>query len=170
MNTVKDAIGILEASKEFQEWKKSNQTSYLSHCFRMVDDTADPEWQIGFYNNNNTITTFIVSLSGIETSEQSEVFKYPGSNILPLISKDIVIDDAQAVTKAKQFAKEKYSKEILQKEIIILQCLEEGQVYNITFLTMAMNTVNIKIDSKEGNVVSHKITSLMDMAMGPDSN
>ena len=163
MVTIKESLETLSTDGSFKDWKKENSDSYLCHCLHMLTD--EDAWHIGYYNKNDTITTFIVESTGVIIQEPEKIFKKPGDKIQPLIESDISITSSQALDTARELAKKEYSKESISKDIVILQTLPEvGQVYNITFVTVAMNTINIKIDSKTGELKSHKIASLMDLA------
>jgi len=162
MVTIKESLKVLSEDNSFKDWKKESPDSYLCHCLHMLTD--EDAWHVGYYNKDDTITTFIVESSGITVQEPEKIFKKPGDEIQPLIESDISITSAQALDLARELAKKEYPKEIISKDIVILQTLPEvGQVYNITFVTGAMNTINIKIDSKTGELKSHKIASLMDL-------
>jgi Zn-dependent metalloprotease len=160
MVTIKEALTQLESDPIFNEWKNTNPDSYMCHCLRLMND--EDQWQIGFYNKNDSITTFTVSPLAISQEKTEEVFKKPESKVLPLKINEVDINENQAMKIANEFIKKEYPKEISSKSIIILQNLDQGQVYNITFITMAMNTLNLKIDTKIGEVISHKKTNLMD--------
>ena len=165
MSNVKDYIKLLEEDKSFRDWKDSNPDSYLCHCFKMIDEANENEWQIGFYNPNDTITSFLVSEDSVQQMEESEVFKKPDAQVKELDLDKVKIDEKQAIGAAKEFAQKQYPKEVITKQILILQNLEIGQVYNITLVTMAMNTLNIKVDSVTRDIVDNKLTSLMDFAI-----
>jgi len=49
------------------------------------------------------------------------------------------------------------------KKFFILQELEGKPMFNITFFTLDMNTVNVKVDAHSGKVVHHSLKALMDM-------
>ena len=49
------------------------------------------------------------------------------------------------------------------KTIVILQTLEK-QLYNITFVTQTFGTLNIHVDSNNGEILEDQFTSLMDIA------
>lgn len=165
MTNVKDYLKILEDDPFFQEWNKENPDSYLCHCFKMVDEANEKEWQIGFYNKDDTITTFVVREDSVQKMDPSEIFKKPESKVKELNADDIGIDEAKAIEAAKAHAKKNFSKEVLAKTILILQNLDIGVVYNITFVTVAMNTLNIKVDAKSGKILDDKLTSLMDFTV-----
>ncbi|MFT4304229.1 MAG: hypothetical protein ACMXYG_06705 [Candidatus Woesearchaeota archaeon] len=160
MISVQHALELLDNDKSFKEWKKSSADSYLCHSLKMLDD--EDAWHIGFSNPDGSITTFIVSDSSIEIDQPQEVFKHPDSKILPLNKQDLAITAEQALTIATDHLTKNYSKDLPSKNIIILQSLDIGQVYNITFITLSMSTINIKICSKTGEILEDKKTNLMD--------
>jgi uncharacterized membrane protein YkoI len=82
---------------------------------------------------------------------------------MKLSVEDVKIELDEAMKNARKFQEKEYPKEKSMKEIVILQKLDSGQVYNVTFVTQAFNTLNIKLDSKTGKVVKHKLMSLMDL-------
>ena len=58
---VKEIISKLEGKKKWTEWKKINYSSSLVHIFKMFDEANKDEIQVGYYNKDDTITTFIIS-------------------------------------------------------------------------------------------------------------
>jgi len=158
---IRKIIKKLESSQEFKEWKKDNKDSYISYVFKMPDEMAPDEWQIGFYNKNDTITTFMVK-DTVHMMPESKIFKKPGENVLKLDINKIKIDPEKALQKAEELQQKKYETEPIIKRILLLQNLSVGQVYNITFLTRTFKTLNIKIDSKTGKIVKHELASLME--------
>lgn len=163
MVSLEESLEILKKDSSFVKWRKQNKDSYMCHCLRMLSD--EDSWHIGFFNKDDSMTSFIVSSSGITVDTQKEIFKSPDTTIKPLIESDIVLTSAKAVSIAEEIMKKEFSKEVVSKKIIILQSLSIGQVYNITFVTTAMNAVNIKLDSKTGDVLSKTKNSLMDFRM-----
>ena len=59
MKEFKEALKILEDSKEFKEWKEKNPEDYLSYALMMVDE-KDTDWKIGYCNKRNKVTSFNV--------------------------------------------------------------------------------------------------------------
>ncbi|MCB9358322.1 hypothetical protein H6503_00165 [Candidatus Woesearchaeota archaeon] len=163
MVSVQEALNILDDDSIFKEWKSQSPDSYLCHCLKMLDD--EDAWHVGYCNKDSTITTFIVSSSAVEKQDAEEAFKHPDSTILPLIEQDIAITGSQAMDLAEDFSKKEYPRDPISKSLVVLQALEIGQVYNITFITIAMSTINIKVSSKTGEILEHKKTSLMDFRM-----
>ena len=74
----------------------------------------------------------------------------------------IKLDYDDAIKKANEVKKEHYPHELTNKEIVVIQDLvEEGQVYNITFITAAFKTLNIKINAESGEVIGHNLANLI---------
>jgi hypothetical protein len=163
---IQKLVEKLEGSKEFKEWKKENYSSSLVHIFKMFDAANKDEFQIGFYNPDDTITTFILGKEGVQILPKAEIFKKPTDKIIKLDIDIVKMELDEAIENARKFQEKKYPNEKPMKEIVILQKLNLGLIYNITFVTQAFNTLNVKIDAKTGKVVNHKLMSLMDMKAG----
>ncbi|HLD42296.1 MAG TPA: hypothetical protein VJB06_04615, partial [archaeon] len=58
------------------------------------------------------------------------------------------------------FRKKNYPSENSIKTIIVLQNLSIGQVWNLTYLTSAFSTLNIKIDASNGKILKHTLVPL----------
>ena len=163
---VKDAIASLEASDSFKEWKKKNPSYSLAHIFRMLDEPNENIWQIGYFSGRkNDIVTFIMHQDSISITHPEEAFKDPGKMIKPLDIGLIKLSLAEALEKANEFRREAYKGQAPVKTIVILQNLDSGQVYNITLITDSFKTLNIKVSSLDGEIVSHHLHSLMDFNM-----
>ncbi|MCF7862274.1 hypothetical protein K9M79_08620 [Candidatus Woesearchaeota archaeon] len=152
------SVDDLEQTDEFLGWSSKNPNCFLAHIFKMEDDI-----QIGYYNSENSrITTFSFGDGEIKINPDSEPFKPEDKSLLPLDREKIKIDDDQALQIARDLAKEKYPKEMEQKTFMILQNLEIGQVYNITILTHAFKTINIKVSTEDGKVLFDDLISVFD--------
>ena len=55
-----------------------------------------------------------------------------------------------------------YKQETPFKIITILQKLDIGQVYNITYVTQSFKVLNFKIDSSNGKVLKKSLKSIME--------
>ena len=74
----------------------------------------------------------------------------------------------QALSIAEKLQKEKYKNDPPLKKILIIQNLDIGQVWNITFVTATLKTLNVKVDSETGEVLEHKADSILDFAKQQD--
>lgn len=147
-----EALKKLETSKEYKDWAKENKDSYLSHAFIMVDPNIKEEWQIGYCDNaNEKIITFAIG-EGITKNPDAEPFK-DETRIRELDPKRVKLTMQDALGKAEDVQKKKYSAHTPFKKIVILQNLDVGQVWNITYVTNTFKTLNIKIDAETGEIL-----------------
>jgi len=155
---VLDIIKKLEDSDVFEEWKKDNKEFYLVHAFLMIDPVVKREWQIGYYSKKkDNIVTFVVNKE-ITKNPEEKVFKKSGI-VKKLDMSTVKIPYEKALKTAEKFQKEHYKTHDTEKKIIILQNLEE-QIWNLTFVSKAFSTLNIKVDAGSGKIVSHNLTNL----------
>jgi len=157
-----EALTKLEKSEKFTSWKKSHKQAYLVHFFRMLDKLNEKLWQIGYYSpKTNLISVFVVN-GGIMKSEDSEVFKEQKKLVLPLKLDDVSINDDEAMKTAEKILENNYKNSTIFKTFMILQKIEKiGQVWNITFVTNEFKTINVKINSGNGECITHGIVSLI---------
>ncbi len=160
---IKDVLKRLEEHKDFKEWKSKHKESFLAHVFKMLDDANRDDWQIGYYNKDDTITSFIMTPDKIVIAETDNIFKKPGVKIKKLDKEKIKIDITEALQTAEKIQVTEYKNETPSKIITILQTLDKlGQVYNITYVTKSFKTLNLKIDSSTGKVLNKNLKSIMD--------
>ncbi len=159
----KQIIKKLESSDEFVRWKKSNQNTYLTHALNMLDEHCFSGWQLGYYNkSSNKITVFEMG-DRINICPEQEVFKEESTLVKPLDIKKVKVELNQALESANKLIKDKYSKISFNKAVIILQNIEIGQVWNLTFIGKSFDVLNIKISSESGKVLSHDLKPLFEL-------
>ncbi len=168
---IKELISGLEQNKVFADWKKKNASAYLSYLFRTYEDSANQnawsDWQVGYYEpKEDRLATFILGKDdNVILQDHEEVFKKPDTKVRELELGKIKIDYKQALEVARDFQKANYTHEMVGKILCILQDLENfNNIWNITYVTLAFNTLNIKIDAVSGKVLEHKLTSLLNLA------
>lgn len=159
---IKDTIKRLKDSKEFKEWQKKNKDSFLAHIFKMLDDENKDDWQIGFYNKEDTITSFILTPKSIKIADSENIFKKPEAKIQKLDEEQIKIDITEALQTAEKIQTTEFKQETPFKIITILQKIDIGQVYNITYVTQTFKVLNFKISSETGKVLQKKLTPVME--------
>ncbi len=168
---VKKIIDQLLESEEFKEWKKEtgHEKYFLAHVFKLFDEPNKNIYQIGYFDEKTEhMTTFVIeasedfSINKVGVSTDTEVFKKPDSKISKLDPEKVKIDLPTALGTAADLQKKEYSQHPPMKQFLILQNLECGQVYNITFLTQTFKTLNIKVDAASGEILKHDMMSLMD--------
>ena len=138
----------LHDNPEFKEWKKTHEDFFLSHAFFM----ENCEWQFGFYNSDSEKMVTFICGDKILHNKEEDILKAK-VKITKLNPDDIKISITDAINKAKELLKEKYKSDMPTKHFVIIQNLD-CVVFNITFLCQNFNTINIKIDAKEGKIVS----------------
>lgn len=159
----KEAVEKIEKSDTFNKWKEAHPKCYLVHGFIMMSKEVAEEWQIGYYDpDKKTITSFTAE-DKVKKNPESEVFNESGT--VPALSLDKVkISLEEAMQKAESVQKEFYRSHLPLKKIFIVQNLDVGQVWNITYVTQTFNTLNIKVDSTTGHVKKHDLISIFSVS------
>lgn len=158
---VNDVLKELHAGKEYKAWKKEHAESYLAHAFMLLDDANKDTWQIGYYNPDNTMTTFVVTPKIIEVIPDQEILRSENV-ILELQPKEVTLAYEAALKLATEFRVLQHPREVPLKTFFIIQQLESGAVYNITFFFQSMRTLNLKLAAADGKVLHHSLQTLME--------
>lgn len=155
---IKDQLKTLESSPQFKAWKKKKDSSqaYLSHIFSLMNNPLE----IGFYHpDSHTVTSF--DLGTFEEKPHQEVFtKDPMIPELKMDKVSVDLEDALEIARAHQ--KKEYPHDSIAKEIAILQCLDKEPLYNITFVTTTLKTMNIRVDAHTKKILHVHVQSVMD--------
>jgi len=150
----------MEESAVFINWKKENREAYLAHAFNMVEGKKQSGWQFGYYiKSKDRVVTFFVE-DVVKKSPESEIFKKDEKAVKKLELSKVKVGADRALELASGLQKEKYKGHEPQKEVVLLQTIDAGQVWNITFVTRTFDTLNIKICAESGEVKSDNLTSL----------
>jgi len=159
---LKPALKKLEESIDFRKWRKSNKDCYFSYGFKIPQEMGNDDWQLGYYNQkNDRITTFVISGSGIEIKPQEEVFKKEKTKVSEVQIEKVKLTFDNAIAKADEFQQKNFPKDKSMKTIAILQNIANlGNVWNITYITQAFNTLNMKMDASSGKILEHSISSI----------
>ncbi len=159
---IRQRIKQLEQSKEFKDWWKENTHLFLTHAFIIPDEQGHGDWQFGYYDSQDEkITSFLTDEEETKISQPTEVFKKPGTKIKQLNIEKVDIELKQALATAEELRQKEYEQEGKERTIAILQHLDIGQVWNITFLTRTHKTLNIRVDAETGKVKEHTLGSLI---------
>lgn len=160
---LKQALDKLKQSKEFEDM---NKDTFFSYALIMQENNQTGKWQLGFYNKStDKMITFVVDNNEIKTEKEEEIFKKPETQVNEVDLKKAKIAYIEILKKAEEFQKKEYPKELVSKTIAILQNLEEfGTIWNITYVTLTFNTLNMKINPENGKIINHKLESLMSFA------
>ena len=159
---VKPAIKILEDHKDFKKWQHKNNGTYFSYAFKIPQEMQEDEWQLGYYNSkSDKITTFVIVGGDVKERPEEDVFKREETKINEVQLEKIKLSFDSVMQKANEFQQKNFPKDRSIKTIAILQNLSElGNIWNITFVTEAFNTLNIKIDALNGKILEHNLTSI----------
>lgn len=154
------AYELLTHSALFKQWQSENPDHYLAHGFIMFGGDVKPEWQIGYYNRKeDRIIVFTVS-DTVTMNPPSEVFK-KDSGVKELFIDEINTSSTEALAAAEQLRATKYKGHEPIKTIILLQHLQRGQLWNVTFVTQTFAVCNIKLDAKTLEVLSDSLETLL---------
>ncbi len=159
---LKAVLKKLKESSEFKEWFKNNNHTYFSYAFTMIENNEQADWQIGYYDKKkNKVITFIVQEREITIKPEEDIFKKPDMEVKEIDMDKVKLKLDDVLDKADKLHKEKYSKELILKKIVILQNLEDfGNIWNLTFVTQSFSTLNIKIKTDDGKITEHKLAPL----------
>lgn len=155
---VQSVVADLEACKEFRAWRAKDKDSFLVHLF-MVVDKEHIQWHVGYCDKKDRITTFDIE-DKIKIHPREQAFKKPGSVIKKLDLNLVKIDIAELLERMHRIQQEKYPSELPVRKIIILQHIDEGQVYNMTYVTAGLKTLNIKFDAATGEIKDEQLQKL----------
>jgi len=154
----KETIEKIETTDEYKEFKKQHPEAYLVHVFQMTGTNT----QIGYFcKETKKVTTFEVNDDNKIKIEEQQPFQKTPHDILKLDLEKIKLDFKDAKTAAEKVKEEHYKGEIVNRQIIVLQHIDIGQIYNITFITAAFKTLNIKINAETGETISHNLAALI---------
>ncbi len=162
---VRETAGNLEAGKVFKKWNEKHSRSFLSHFFCPLDanyQALGKCWEIGYFNpDDEKITVFLLEEEAASIKEEDEVFKKEQEKVekLELDKVKISFEEAREIFQSK--AKEFFPKAILGNGFVILQKLQEKNLWNFTFITKDLKFVNIKINAEDGKVESQQTVELL---------
>ena len=158
---VKTALSILEKDKKFKDWKNKNKEFFLTNAFIMIQGGGDiDKVQIGYCSKKgNKITSFIVDDNIGMFSD--EIFKEPNANIEKMNIKNVKIEVKSALKEANKAQEKYYPGAVCNKKILLLQNQGKGELWNITFVTNSLDILHFNIDCKDGGLLMHEKTSLL---------
>ena len=157
-----EIIKKVETSDDFIDISELYEDLFLAHVFIMLDGDKLMDTQVGYYNpDNSKMTSFVLSDDEIQCLPETDVFQKPGTEIESVNKEHISLEFDEIKKLALGILSEKY-KQSPSKQIYILQNVQSRQVWNVTFLTNGFSTINVKIDSSSGEIVSHEEVNLVD--------
>lgn len=154
MEDIKKEYKRLANSKQFKN------KGYFCGAFIMSDaeNLSNSQWQIDFYNEENSkITTYLMQ-EEIEVTDNADIFKEEKTEMKEITIENINIDADKAISIAK-YHLEKNNEEAV-KVIIILQ-QEDIPIWNISYMTKKFNLLNMKISAEDGKLIQETTTPLL---------
>ena len=152
----------VEKSKVFKGFIKKNPEYYLAHCFTMLNEGEKKfKWELGYYSEKTDKVVVFETDPKVVMRPEEEVFKKEGV-VKKLDLSKAKVSLGKAMKICNEIIKKKYPNRSITKSIIILQSLEK-QMYNITFVTISFDILNIKIDAATGEVLSDNIQSVLSL-------
>lgn len=151
-------------NERVKAWMQHNQDAKLVHVFFMVTGNSYSEYHVGYFDHNKQkMYTLLVNGTTIEIKEEGDLLKKENTQILPLDESLMSKDVEDILIAAKIHQEKEFPKEIPLKIMVILQNLDEvGQVYNVTYVTQSMKTLNFKIDSNTAQIKKADLVSLFE--------
>ena len=158
---LKPALKKLEQSQDFRKWHSQHKDTYFSYAFKIQQEMPN-EWQLGFFDRKkDKITTFVMGDGHISIRGEEDIFKKEDAEVNKIEINRVKLTFENAISKANEFQKKNFPKDDSIKTIAILQNIEKfGNVWNITYITGAFNTLNMKIDASSGKILEHDISSI----------
>ena len=159
---LKPALKKLEESPSFRKWKQKNKSTYFSYAFKIPQEMGSDDWQLGFYNKKkDKITTFTIAKGNVSIRAEEEIFKKERTKVNEIEIGKVKFTFTNALDKANEFQQKNFPKDRSIKTIAILQNIHGlGNIWNITYVTEAFNTLNMKIDASNGKVLEHNLASV----------
>ena len=159
---LKPALEKLKQTQDFKQWAKGNKNDYFSYGFKIVQEMGPDDWQLGFYNRKkDRITTFVFTGGNIQIRPKEEIFKKQDMKVNEVDINKVKLTFDDAVNAAEKFQQKNFPKDKSIKTITILQNIPKlGSVWNITYITEAFNTLNMKIDASSGKIIENSISSI----------
>ena len=157
LQKLKNIIGDIEDSPEFEKYKEKNPNAYLVSAFTIKEDNNFGEWQTHYFSPQTHLITSFILKDKIYLQEE-KIFQKEKEDIEKLDLAKVKITLDQALEIIKKLSLEKYPQDLPSKIIIILQT-KEKEIWNLAIISNKFNIINIKIDAQEGNILSESIES-----------
>ncbi|MFH1850055.1 MAG: hypothetical protein ABH879_07800 [archaeon] len=156
----RDALKSVQNSDVYKDWSGQHKDNYLANAFIMLDVQLQGNWQFGYYTRNNRkITTFSVEGS-IKLMPEDDVFQKDKEDIPALNMGSVETGFDDILENAMSFQRKNYPMNNPQKIIVILQNNGNEQMWNLTFLSSSLETLNLNICPVTGKILRNKLTSI----------
>ncbi|MFQ5474770.1 MAG: PepSY domain-containing protein [Candidatus Nanoarchaeia archaeon] len=162
MMDVKTIVSKVQSSDVFKKWYDEHQSAYLTHVFFMENPDS---YDVGYYlKEEDRMASFGISET-VEFKGFSEVFKHPEHVVEELDLSTVNISQDRALETVRKKQEEEYPQAKPFKRVVILQHLNQGQVWNITYVTDNFKTLNMKVDARTGDILEHQMIDIIQKAV-----
>lgn len=155
---IKELISRVESSLEYKNWRNSNPEPFLTSIFTIPD--SDPqEWSLNYFDaNKEEINSFVVN-GDITLTIHTEIL----SNGVPvqLEPEKVSVAYSKVLSIANDLMKKKYTAFKPARSMVVLQNIEGVQVWNISYFSALLHTLNIRINASDGTVILDKLLSII---------
>lgn len=165
---IRQELAKVEESAIFQEWRTEMPQAYLTNLFVLIDGTQK-EWQVSYFDPESHQSTSFDIGSTITRIPPSPTFKEPDAVVHTLDVASVKLDLTECLTVAAEQQRSAFPTAFPNKIIAILQQLPIGTVYNITYVTAMLSTLNFKVDAHTGKILDAKLIPIMSFAPSENS-
>jgi len=160
---VNELVEKVKADSSYTDFLGNSPKSFLAHIFMMSDGDTMRDLQVGYYNpENKKMTSFSIDGEKIIRMPEQDIFQKPGNTVKELDMSVVKAEQVAVKEGVEKVVKDKYNAEG-SKKIFILQNIDAGQVWNVTYLTTKFSTINFKVDSSSMEILSDEEVQLIDM-------
>ncbi len=149
----------------YRQWKKQHPQSYLTHFFCQIDASFQPKtnWEIGFYNHQNSKITVFALLPNetFEIKPEDDVFQKEAGAIEELKIEKVIVSEENAQEACRTGLAQSFPTEQTGDGFLVLQTIEQKNLWNFTFISKTLKFLNVKIDAETGLVQSQQAISLV---------
>lgn len=160
-----EILSLLGKTYSFQSWQKEFSQSFLCHFFCPLENDfqAKTDWDIGYFNpQNEKITVFSHrGNSNFIIQPEEEVFKKENTTIKTLEMDKVKFSFGQVAVRLKEKMSLLFPKQQLKDGFVILQTVAGKTLWNITFLSEALQFLNLKIAAEDGTISSYQAVDLL---------
>ena len=153
-------IQNLKEDVNFKAWHKQHADYFLATAFFMIHELKREPWQIGYYNpKQKKMVIFTPSEESWQHSGEQEILKSKEEIELLNIEK-VTLSIEDALQQGEECLQE-YPSQRSTQQLFIVQQKKEETLFNITFFTQSLKTINVKMDAQTGKILQHSLQDLM---------
>ncbi len=152
----------LQKIKSTELYKDIDENAYLTHVSMIEEENKKSSWEYGFFNPETQKITVIES-EPLKLREPDDVLNRDG-DVAELNLDEVELSVEELYKLVDKVAEDKNAS-LITKKILILQKLNEGVVWNVTYLTKDYNLLNIKVNAKNGAVLHTEFHSVFDLGL-----